>query len=186
MVHCESVLHWRKSNEIGDHLVMEAQGCSWGKPRKGTVQDKLFMPISHHYRNIKWEAWHLKSWASGLYVQKLIQANKRQYESSTLLVRGIHSDQWILHTKDQLCIIYIHVMMSWKFYPKTQNRQPIASSYRWCIFLAATKQLYKWYFPSVCPSVRLSVSPSVCHTFLTMFPSSHHHEIFRSYCQWPK
>ena len=35
---------------------------------------------------------------------------------------------------------------------------------------------------SVCPSVR----PSVCHTFLTMFPSSYHHEIFRSYYQWPK
>ena len=42
---------------------------------------------------------------------------------------------------------------------------------------------------SVCPSVRLSVRPSVrlsvclsvCHTFLTMFPSSYHHEIFRSY-----
>ena len=32
---------------------------------------------------------------------------------------------------------------------------------------------------SVCPSVR----PSVCHTFLTMFPSSYHHEIFRSYDQ---
>ena len=45
------------------------------------------------------------------------------------------------------------------------------------IFLAATKQLYKWYFPSVCLSVRLSV----CHTFFTMFPSSYHHEIFRSY-----
>ena len=40
-----------------------------------------------------------------------------------------------------------------------------------------TKQLYKWYFPSVRPSVR----PSVCHTFFTMFPSSYHHEIFRSY-----
>ena len=26
-------------------------------------------------------------------------------------------------------------------------------------FLAATKQLYKWYFLSVCPSVRLSVTP---------------------------
>ena len=39
--------------------------------------------------------------------------------------------------------------------------------------------------PSVCPSVRLSVCLSVrlsvCHTFLTMFPSSYHHEIFRSY-----
>ena len=42
---------------------------------------------------------------------------------------------------------------------------------------------------SVCPSVRLSVCPSVClsvsHTFLTMFPSSYHHEIFRSYHQGP-
>ena len=35
-------------------------------------------------------------------------------------------------------------------------------------------------------SVRLSVCPSVCHTFLTMFPSSYHHEIFRSYYQWLK
>ena len=31
-----------------------------------------------------------------------------------------------------------------------------------------------------------SVRPSVCHTFLTMFPSSYHHEIFRSYYQWQK
>ena len=36
-------------------------------------------------------------------------------------------------------------------------------SYSWfrVMFLAATKQLYKWYFPSVCPSVCLSVCPSV-------------------------
>ena len=33
-------------------------------------------------------------------------------------------------------------------------------------------------------SVCLSVCPSVRHTFLTMFPSSYHHEIFRSYYQW--
>ena len=45
------------------------------------------------------------------------------------------------------------------------------------LFLAATKQLYDWFSPSVCPSVR----PSVRHTFFTMFPSSYHHEIFRSY-----
>ena len=35
-------------------------------------------------------------------------------------------------------------------------------------------------------SVRPSVRLSVCHTFLTMFPSSYHHEIFRSYYQWQK
>ena len=39
-----------------------------------------------------------------------------------------------------------------------------------------------WIVQSVRPSVR----PSVCHTFLTMYPSSHHHEIFRSYYQWQK
>ena len=49
------------------------------------------------------------------------------------------------------------------------------------VFLAATKQLNKWYFPSVCLSVCPSVCLSVCHTFFTMFPSSYHHEIFRSY-----
>ena len=58
------------------------------------------------------------------------------------------------------------------------------------MFLAATKQLYEWFSPSVRPSVRpsvcLSVCPSVCHTFLTMFPSSYHHEIFRNYYQWQK
>ena len=58
------------------------------------------------------------------------------------------------------------------------------------LFLAATKQLYEWFSPSVRLSVRLSVClsvrPSVCHTFLTMFPSSYHHEIFRSYYQWQK
>ena len=37
-------------------------------------------------------------------------------------------------------------------------------------FLAATKQLYEWYFLSICPSVR----PSVCHTFLLC---SHHRVI---------
>ena len=53
------------------------------------------------------------------------------------------------------------------------------------IFLAATKQLYEWYFLSVCLSVCPSVCLSVRHTVLTMFPSSYHHEIFRSYHQGP-
>ena len=45
--------------------------------------------------------------------------------------------------------------------------------------LAATKQLYEWFSPSVC----LSVRPS---HLLTMYPSSCHHKIFRSYYQWQK
>ena len=49
-------------------------------------------------------------------------------------------------------------------------------------FLAVTKQLYEWFNPSVCLSCL-----SVCLShFLTMFPSSYHHRIFRSYYQWQK
>ena len=40
------------------------------------------------------------------------------------------------------------------------------------LFLAATKQLYEWYFLSVCPSVRLSVRLSVCPSVcLSVCPS---------------
>ena len=42
------------------------------------------------------------------------------------------------------------------------------------LFLAATKQLYKWYFPSVRPSVRLSVCPSVRLSVTPFWLCSHH------------
>ena len=76
----------------------------------------------------------------------------------------------------------------------------IYSHHNTFVFLAGTKQLYEWYFYlpkfefgkyvrwsclSVCPSVCPSVCLSVRHTFFTMFPSSYHHEIFRSYRQGP-
>ena len=60
----------------------------------------------------------------------------------------------------------------------------------WMIAVFSCDQAALWMVQSVRPSVRpsvcLSVRPSVCHTFLTMFPSSYHHEIFRSYYQWQK
>ena len=40
-------------------------------------------------------------------------------------------------------------------------------------------QLASWQLRSNSP--KMSVRPSVCHTFFTMFPSWYHHEIFRSY-----
>ena len=46
---------------------------------------------------------------------------------------------------------------------------------------------FTWYLYQICNTdVRLSVCLSVRHTFLTMFQSSYHHEIFRSYYQWQK
>ena len=51
-------------------------------------------------------------------------------------------------------------------------------------FLAATKQLYKWYFPSVRPSVRLSVCPSVCPSVclsVTPFWLCSHHRIIMNF-----
>ena len=65
-----------------------------------------------------------------------------------------------------------------------QNTSPEMGEYIvfTCIFSCDQAALQMVF--SVCPSVRPSVRLSVCHTFLTMFPSSYHHEIFRSYYQW--
>ena len=49
-----------------------------------------------------------------------------------------------------------------------------------CVF--SCDQAALWMVQSVC----LSVRPSVRHTFLTMFPSWYHHEIFKSCYQWQK
>ena len=46
-------------------------------------------------------------------------------------------------------------------------------------FLAATKQLYKWYFPSVRLSVCPSVCLSVCLSVTPFWPYSHHRIIMK-------
>ena len=63
--------------------------------------------------------------------------------------------------------------LNWAFL----DYRPVAAfkSLRFAL-LAVIKQLDDWFSPSVC----LSVCLSVCDTFLTMFPLSYHHEIFRS------
>ena len=75
----------------------------------------------------------------------------------------------------------IHMLaVSWRhfFIPLHQIRNATFDPNLCDMFLAATKQLYDWFSPSVRLSVR--------HTFFTMFPSSYHHEIFRNYFQWQK
>ena len=59
-------------------------------------------------------------------------------------------------------LLYIMVMIALEvpfapfyLFPPYQSQMLISST----VFLAATKQLYEWYFLSVCPSVRLSVTP---------------------------
>ena len=47
------------------------------------------------------------------------------------------------------------------------------------MFLVATKQLYKWYFPSVRLSVRLSVCLSVCPSVTPFWLCSHHRIIMK-------
>ena len=90
-------------------------------------------------------------------------------------------------------------VIKWKQFPRHGpfvrgiHRSPVNSPHkgRWRgALIFSCDQAALWMVQSVCPSVRpsvcLSVRPSVCHTFLTMFPSSYHHEIFRSYYQWQK
>ena len=67
----------------------------------------------------------------------------------------------------------------------TLNPSEWKSHYYW-LKVFSCDQAALWMVQSVRPSVCLSVCLSVRHTFLTMFPSSYHHEIFRSYYQWQK
>ena len=68
-------------------------------------------------------------------------------------------------------------MFSVCWHRMTYSKYVVSYIFAWTsiYFLAATKQLYKWYFPSVrlsvCPSVRLSVTP--------FSPCSHHRIIMK-------
>ena len=62
---------------------------------------------------------------------------------------------------------------------KTRKKKQVCGA---ACFMAAEIKFSEDVRLSVC----LSVRPSVRHTFLTMFPSSYHHEIFRSHYQWQK
>ena len=78
--------------------------------------------------------------------------------------------------------MWLRLLMSYNWYPMKQHIIAfcfliyIIQFYHTRMFLAATKQLYKWYFPSVCLSVRLSVCPSV-----TPFWLCFHHRIIMKF-----
>ena len=69
-------------------------------------------------------------------------------------------------------ILCTHSIISFKRTPFQQQSNNIFSC----------DQAALWMVQSVRPSVR----PSDRHTFFTMFPSSYHHEIFRSYYHWQR
>ena len=81
------------------------------------------------------------------------------------------------------CIIFTIARSSHSQPKRPSTLVPIFAKKRGIFFLAATKPLYNGSFY---PPVRPDACPSVCHTLFTLFPSSYHHEIFRSYYQWPK
>ena len=71
------------------------------------------------------------------------------------------------------CFVHVHTcicILNWSLSIKVWFHEK-----KTCDFLAATKQLYDWFSPSVClsvcPSVRLSVTP--------FSPCSHHHIIMK-------
>ena len=113
---------------------------------------------------------------------------------STVLILRMHIARVKTVVKQNSCLVPLmpaKVKLNMNIKIICRNQPTTSSSTSGTLkFLAATKQLYEWFSPSVWPSgrpsVRLSVCLSVCHTFLTMFPSSYHHEIFMSYYQWQK
>ena len=134
-------------------------------------------------------------------------ADQRIHQSSASLafVRGIH--QWAVNSPhkgpvtrkmfpfDDVVMIQVMVCLSSPVLRKPLLPQPMLTNLivlkkrQWPFnekhYIFSCDQAAIWLVQSVRPSVRRYVCPSVClsvcHTFFTMFPSSYHHEIFRSY-----
>ena len=126
-------------------------------------------------------------WTTGIQQNAYIKSNKTQ-QNHVRILRVILHHRGII-PKAQIIAAYNFCARNWQLFfqivlkiaenntycPECWSRNLTGSefahhsAYIWqnavipTMFLAATKQLYKWYFPSVrlsvCPSVRLSVTP---------------------------
>ena len=76
---------------------------------------------------------------------------------------------------DAICLKIRQSYTNWLNHDR-KSLQLLDNVYR---FLAATKQLYEWYFLSVCPSVRPSVRLSVCPSVTPFWICSHHRIIMK-------
>ena len=105
---------------------------------------------------------------------------------------GITRHQWVkewfynwFRFEEPHCYSVMLMMYFYRTYLSTShNCCKSACDYRFClndnskcldktyVFLAATKQLYKSYFPSICLSVRLSVCPSHLFDYVPIIVSS--------------
>ena len=102
----------------------------------------------------------------------------RVYRERPVVSHSMHMIRWFPLIRCWVCILEVNGSMLRRLGIDILSAVYylyISQTFAFVVFLAATKQLYKWYFPSVCPS-----------HLLTMFPSSYHHEILRSYYQWQK
>ena len=159
---------------------------NWWIPH--TCRDVLFdVQLAYHYSDSKWARWRLKSPTYRLFAQPFVQAQIKES-----IKAPCHWPFWGESTDDKG--------------PVTRKIFPFADVIMWTIFYTSWLYVCIAAFDlripiirhlmfscdkaalgvvqSVCLSVCLSVRLSVRHTFVTMFPSSYHHEIFRSYYQW--
>ena len=68
--------------------------------------------------------------------------------------------------------VYMYILVRPSEFQPTSTRRLALNFTNSCRFLAATKQLYEWYFLSVCPSVRLSVRLSHLFDYVPIIVSS--------------
>ena len=103
----------------------------------------------------------------------------------TVLVVWYQSDLLIIYSS--VCYVTDHIYTGEIIRAVQPHSCPKVSEVTWAIFVKITWSHWERTFS--CDQAALwmvlSVRLSVCHTYLTMFPSSYHHEIFRSYHQGP-
>ena len=87
--------------------------------------------------------------------------------------------QWETTWQCNVVSHWLGTYTKWSLHICVSSRMNGPNELKGVAFLAATKQLYEWYFLSVCPSVRLSVRLSVCPSVTPFWLCSHHRIIMK-------
>ena len=148
-----------------------------------TIHISIYICIYHRVSGFPSGFIYELSWQECCIFQNKCRWRIHRYEQYLFYHNPCHFNcQYILHISKWCQSMIIHIRIcSPACSAKVCVRHQTANL---CVF--SCDQAALWMVQSVRPSVCLSVRLSVCHTFLTMFPSSYHHQIFRSYYQWQK
>ena len=140
-----------------------------------------YLSMSNPLRADAWETYFLSYWNNLEHISYI--SNKGDNQAYPNYPYMFYTHRYIYHPQKWTIDVFICIFARWYMKYITScvfnhlfHRRSTKTSKLRVTVLSCDQAALQMVF---------SVFPSVRHTFLTMFPSPYHHEIFRIYYQWP-